>query len=66
MNPILKAALIAVAVPVYLIAGLYLSVGIGEMTHNPNNTTFAAFVVIVVGVMALVRATRRRRDLGRA
>ncbi len=66
MNPILKAVLVAVAIPLYLIAALYLSVGIGEVTHNPNNTTFAAITAIVAGIAVLVKLAGRHRGVGRA
>jgi hypothetical protein len=66
MNPLKKAALIAVAIPVYLIASLYLSVGIGDVTRNPGNTAFAALVLLVIGVAALVKVAGRRRGGVRA
>jgi hypothetical protein len=62
MNPVLKALLIAAAIPVYLVAGLYLSVGVGDWTGNANNTAFAALVLLVVGVVALVKGIGRRRS----
>ena len=67
MNSTLKkAVLVAVAIPLYLVAGLYLSVGIGNATHNPSNTVFAALVLLVAGIAVLVKAAGRRRGLGQA
>jgi hypothetical protein len=60
MNTAKKAALIAVAIPAYLIAGLYLSVGIGDATHNQANTTFAALALLVAGIVVLARVARHR------
>lgn len=66
MNPVLKAALIAAAAAAYLIAGLYVSVGIGDATHSPANTTFTALALLVAGIVALVKVAGLRRGYGRA
>jgi hypothetical protein len=66
MNTALKTALIIVGVPAYLIAGLYLSVGIGTWTHNPNNTAFTALALLAAGVVVLVKVAGRRRSGARA